>query len=228
MDWKLIDKGASRLMILLPGWGFTWHIFFKPGSFTTLDLNFLVPQSPVTRETAGCLSELVHGLASRGIAVSVLGWSLGALAALQAFKECEIGIERLILVAARRRYTREEIEKESGLVEDDPAKALSSFYRRCFVGQRPDFDWFKKNVMMRGLKAHTKEQLLEGLEYLLEPMDDQGLKSDNVTMVYGAKDIIVTREYRIAPKRSSTIVVPDAGHLPFLSSHFTNFLAKSA
>ncbi len=214
-------------MILLPGWGFTWQIFFKPGVFTGLDFDFLLPQRPVTPKTASSLCTLLHTLVQQKRRIVILGWSLGGLPAIEAFKSFESDIEKLLLVAVRKEYTANEIETQRNLVKIDHSKALSDFYRRCFLGQKKDLRWFKSEIMGYCLRACSMHCLLEGLDYLLQPIETACLDNEKVCLVYGSKDALIPKDLRIRLKRACTSVLPNTGHAPFLSSAFEAVFAQT-
>ena len=211
----------------MPGWGFTWPIFFKPGTFSEGSFDFLVPQKAVTPKTASSLCALLPEVFRQKRRVVILGWSLGGLPAIEAFKRFENEIEKMILVAVRKKYTPEEIEAQSDLIKKDRLQALYDFYRRCFLGQKEDFKWFKNEIMKDCIKAFPENVLLQGLDYLMQPIDSACLDNEKVCFVYGSKDAIIPEGLRIHQKKAYTIVLHNTGHIPFLSSEFEIFLKQT-
>ena len=224
MQWKFIEKGSSNLMILLPGWGFSWQVFFKPNTFVEQDFDFAVPLIPISKKTSHHLIELLNSPKAQNRPVTILGWSLGALPVLDIFPQYKHKISQVILAAVRKGFTQEEIESQASMITHGPQKGLIHFYRRCFIGQQEDFKWFKQNIMPICLNSFTTSELLEGLQYLLTPIKTDMLNDEKIKLVYGVKDIIVPKTHRLNVQADRLTLLPNIGHLPFLSPEFISVI----
>jgi pimeloyl-ACP methyl ester carboxylesterase len=136
MDFELIRRGHERFLVLIPGWGFCSDIF----SSLNLSYNYILPKGPVYRDIS---TELHDFLFSRNIAkVSIFGWSLGAYVALDFHAGYSDMIKTVYVISLRRAFDHEEILSQLKALEADRVVALKQFYRRCFLGQSADYQWF--------------------------------------------------------------------------------------
>ncbi|QGJ72373.1 Hypothetical protein PBC10988_40940 [Planctomycetales bacterium 10988] len=222
MEWIWKARGFDRVLVLLPGWGFDHRIF------TNLDLpyNYLLA-ADWPRES--CLESFSKELADKNLKTfSLLGWSLGALYAIELAKNFPEKVEVLGLASARPNYTEQEIETQKQQAHEDRTQTLLHFYRRCFLGQRSNFQWFEKKLLPDYQDKWTTAELLEGLNVLkLKSIDVENI---NVPLCFfqGTKDIVapapMIEEYLLtlpAAERAKHLIVKNAGHLPFLKQEFS-------
>ena len=216
MEFELIRRGHERFLVLIPGWGFCSDIF----SPLNLSYNYILPKKPVYRDIS---TEFHDFLLSRNIAkVSILGWSLGAYVALDFQTGYSNMIETLYIVSLRRAFNQEEIKTQLEALEADPVAVLKQFYRRCFLEQRADYQWFSSCLEESSIRQWDISELRKGLMYL------KGKKADlfecagtQLRIFHGEKDVITPLDEIPEPPPGVAIeVIPGTGHLPFLSSEF--------
>jgi pimeloyl-ACP methyl ester carboxylesterase len=216
MEFELIWRGHKRFLLLIPGWGFCYDIFSR----LNLPYNYILPKKPVY----GNISGDVHNfLLSKSIAkVNILGWSLGAYVACD-FKIRYPGmIDILHLVSMRRAFNKTEIKISLDDMEADPVAGLKQFYRRCFFRQRADYYWFSDNLEESNIKQWKVTELKEGLFYLAGKKADLFKCADAQIHIYhGENDIIAPlSEIPVLPRGIDIDIIPNTGHLPFLSFEF--------
>ncbi|HDH97924.1 MAG TPA: alpha/beta hydrolase [Deltaproteobacteria bacterium] len=216
MEFELIRRGHERSLVLIPGWGFCSDIF----SSLNLSYNYILPKRPVYRDIS---MELHNFLLSKNIAkVSILGWSLGACVAL----DFQIGypnmIEAVYVISLRRAFDHEEILSQLKALEVDRVVALKQFYRRCFLGQRADYQWFSSYFEESSIRQWDIPELRKGLMYLKEKAADLSeCAGTQLRIFHGEKDVIVPLDQVPGPPPGVAIdIIPDKGHVPFLSSEF--------
>ena len=216
MEFELIRRGHEKFLVLIPGWGFSSDIF----SSLNLSYNYILPKKPVYRDIS---TEFHDFLLSRNIAkVSILGWSLGAYVALDFQTGYSNMIETLYIVSLRRAFNQKEIKTQLEALEADPVAVLKQFYRRCFLEQRADYQWFSSCLEESSIRQWDISELRKGLMYL------KGKKADlfecagtQLRVFHGEKDVITPLDEIPEPPPGVAIeVIPGTGHLPFLSSEF--------
>ncbi len=216
MDFELIRRGHERSLVLIPGWGFCSDIF----SSLNLSYNYILPKGPVYRDIS---IELYDFLLEKDIAkVSILGWSLGACIALDFQTGYPDMIETVYVVSLRRAFEQEEIKTQLEALEADPVWALKQFYRRCFLGQGADYQWFSRTLEESSIRHWDKSKLRKGLMYLKGKIADLSeCAGTQLHIFYGERDVIAPLDKVPEPPPGVAIeVIPGTGHLPFLSSEF--------
>jgi pimeloyl-ACP methyl ester carboxylesterase len=216
MDFELIHRGHERSLVLIPGWGFCSDIF----SSLNLSYNYVLPKGPVYSDIS---IELYDFLLSKDIArVSILGWSLGACVALDFQAGYPDMIEAVYVISLRRAFDHEEILSQLEALEADPVVALKQFYRRCFLGQSADYQWFPSVLEESSIRQWDKSKLRKGLMYLKgKTADLSECAGTQLRVFHGEKDVIAPLDEVPEPPPGVAIdVIPGTGHLPFLSSEF--------
>jgi pimeloyl-ACP methyl ester carboxylesterase len=214
--FEFIRRGHERSLVLIPGWGFCSDVFSSPN----LSYNYILPKGPVYRDIS---TELYDFLLSRNIAkVSILGWSLGAYVALDFQTGYPDMIETVYVVSLRRSFDQEEIKTQLEALEADPVCALKQFYRRCFLGQGADYHWFSRTLEESSIRHWDKSKLRKGLMYLKgKTANLSEYAGTHLRVFHGERDVIVPLDKVPKPPPGVAIeVIPDTGHLPFLSSEF--------
>jgi pimeloyl-ACP methyl ester carboxylesterase len=216
MDFELVPRGYGRALALLPGWGFCADIFSR----LALPYDYVLPMGPVCGDISEGLSSFMSRRAVERI--SILGWSMGAFVALDFVRRHPRATTALFLVSLRERFDSEEILGELASVREDRLAALGRFYRRCFLGQRSDYQWFSSCLEEPTMRQWDLDRLETGLRYLEgKSADLSGLTGREAWIVYGERDSIATLS--LAPRPPSGIcieVLKGTGHLPFLSPEF--------
>lgn len=216
MVFEFIHRGYERSLVLIPGWGFCSDIF----SLLNLSYNYVLPKGPVYRDIS---IELYDFLLEKDIAkVSILGWSLGACIALDFQTGYPDMIETLYVISLRRTFDQEEIKIQLEALEADPVCALKQFYRRCFLGQGADYQWFSRTLEESSIRYWDNSKLRKGLMYLKEKTADLSEYADTQLRIFhGERDKIAPLDKVPEPPHGVAIeIIPGTGHLPFLSSEF--------
>ena len=216
MDFEFIRRGHERSLVLIPGWGFCSDIF----SSLNLSYNYVLPKGPVYRDIS---IELYDFLLEKDIAkVSILGWSLGAYVALDFLAGYPDMIEAVYIISLRRAFDHKEILLQLKALEADRVVALMQFYRRCFLGQGADYQWFSSALEESGIRQWEMPGLRKGLTYLKGKTADFSKCVDTQLHIFhGEKDVIAPLDkIPELPPGVAIDIIPGTGHLPFLSSEF--------
>jgi pimeloyl-ACP methyl ester carboxylesterase len=216
MDFELVSRGYGRVLALVPGWGFCADIFSR----LALPYDYVLPVGPV----CGDISEGLFSFMARKAVenISILGWSMGAFIALDFVRRHPRATTAVFLVSLRTRFDNAEILGELAAVREDRLAALRRFYRRCFLGQRSDYQWFSSCLEESTMRRWDLDRLQKGLRYLEGTSADlSGLAGSATWLVHGERDTIAP--LCLAPRPPSGIsieVLKGTGHLPFLSPEF--------
>jgi pimeloyl-ACP methyl ester carboxylesterase len=216
VDFELIRRGHERSLVLIPGWGFCSDIF----SSLNLSYNYILPKGPVYYDIS---TELHDFLLSRNIVkVSLLGWSLGAWVALDFQAGYPDMIEAIYVISLPGAFDREEILLQLKVLEADRFASMKQFYRRCFLGQSADYQWFSSSLEESSIRQWDMPELRKGLMYLKgKTADLSGYAGTQMRIFHGERDVIAPIDKIPEPPPGVAIdVIPGAGHLPFLSSEF--------
>ena len=214
------DRRPARLVIV-SGWAFDW----RPFAELRLPLGCVVYTGENLQQFAADLRRWLRLQQSKTI--SLLGWSMGAYAVADfAVNHPEV-VEQLILVAARSRYSPEDIEPVRTHLRQRRKAFLGKFYRDCFsAGEGPMYQWFRTTLWREYLEQMTTGRLNRGLDWLSRArLDCDRLQScADLVLVQGTADRIASPEeaqqLAQALPRARTVWLGDAGHLPFLNSDF--------
>ena len=218
----LEKRGFKNLLILFPGFAFDYKIF----SFLDLPFDYLYPTSLVTMDTVDSLKKLLPSIKDNFSKPYLLGWSLGANLALSLYKELPNAFRRLFLISIKEQYNKNEITELILKLRDDPKNMLKDFYRRCFLGKKLFFNWFKKNLEPDYLKNFSHLMLIRQLTYL-ENDYVYIPEVSNITIFYGKKDIIVPlSSIPEIPSKVKTFIFQNASHIPFLENDFIEKFLK--
>ncbi len=161
-EFLSIPRGFKRSLVLIPGWGFTANVF----STLELPYDYIVPLYPVTGPLNSALTAFLD---QNGIGrVSILGWSMGGLCAVEYCKTCGDRVDSLFLFSLRFHYRPEDIEALRSGILSDKQRALKDFHRLCFTGHRQDYTWFCRDCQSETLAIWSSDDLISGLNYLLQ------------------------------------------------------------
>lgn len=224
-DFKFIDRGFPKTLLLMPGWATDHRVFAD----LDLGFNYLLP---VKCATGDFVKECVRVMNGAKIEkVSICGWSLGGFLGCDLFKECPGRVEELILVGMREKYEARQLSEVRAYLDRSRSGYLYKFYAECFSENEKDLlSWFKTNFMKSYLREMESEILLEGLDYLERArLDIESLGGTKVRFIHGSGD-------KIAPVEGLTCVlkrlpgavftlIEGAGHMPFLRAGFKEALS---
>lgn len=224
MDFRVIEKGYAKYLALMPGWGFLPAIFSR----VSLCYNYVIPIEPVYGDVS---DDLYDFLRKTGIeAISILGWSMGSYIAVDFCHKYSSMANDLFLVSFREHFAKNEIKKQLDSMEKNFIDSLRRFYRRCFMGQKEDYEWFVNNLEEAHLMGLDLAGLRVGLDYLSRESVDvfKCLRPDrNIRLFYGARDVVAPLTLAPRHKNIDIKVIDSSGHLPFLSPEFEKIFIAS-
>ncbi|HDX9609468.1 TPA: alpha/beta hydrolase [Bacillus toyonensis] len=208
-------------IIFIPGWGMeenVWDLvlpYFKGYPAQYIDWRNVKEQS----EFAGRIIDVAHDEN-----VILVGWSLGALAAIQAYKK--IKAKGIVLIGGTAKFTNtsdytsgwnslhvERLKKNLVRKKED---TLKRFYENMFTK-----DELKENKSFEDIVKHFKgdsiQSLQLGLDYLIETDMREELKEIKVPilLIHGEQDVIcpLSAAHSMADNTNVTLkVVSEAGH----------------
>jgi pimeloyl-[acyl-carrier protein] methyl ester esterase len=217
-------------MVWLPGWSTGSEVWRQ-------ELERWPAARHVTVEFATCESteeiqaRAGEAVAAAGEAAVVVGWSLGAMAALEATRHAGADETRLCLVAATGRFVREGngsagwppavLRRMQRRLGDDAAGVLRSFDRQLFapgeLGGGAGDAWAREH----GDRRPSAHALHAGLEFLLGFSLYPGAEDVRapVFLLHGEEDEICPHESAVelasALPRAALTSIARAGHAPF-------------
>jgi len=216
VEFDFIYRGYERSLVLIPGWGFCPDIF----SSLNISYNYILPKRAVYGDISADLHDF---LLNRDIAeVSVFGWSMGVCVVLDFCAGFSDMIKTLYAVSWKKAFDNEDILSQLKAIEVNRIAALKQFYRRCFWGQRADYRWFSSTLEETSIRQWAMPELRKGLMYLKGKTCDLSLCSGSQLRIFhGEKDVIAPLDEILKTFPGVPIdVIPNTGHLPFLSSEF--------
>lgn len=217
--WEFVDRGMGRTVVCFAGFAFDGRIFAEldlpcdyllPGSFT----------SPAPRP-----DQLPPQ------ATFVLGWSLGASAALRFVAAAGLEVQHTWLVALRPQFPANEIAGQRAAVEADHEAYLRDFYRRAFAGQAADRRKFEAALLPDYRQRFSPQELLEGLDALAQlNVQPEEVDAVRATLVHGRRDLIAPlaeiETFAARCRRTQLEVLSDVGHVPLTSPQFRELLLR--
>jgi len=223
-DKFLIEKrGFNKLLILFPGFAFDYKIF----SFLDLPFDYLYPSSLVTIDTIYEFKERLPELSHRFSKFYLVGWSLGANLALSLYKEFPSVFEKLFLISIKKHYSHSDIKELISRLKRNHKEMLRDFYRRCFLGKKAFWTWFRKELEPSYLKNFSNLMLIRQLTYLENDYVNIP-NANNITIFLGKRDIIAPlSELPEIPSVVKTIEFSNASHMPFLEPNFSEVFIKT-
>jgi pimeloyl-ACP methyl ester carboxylesterase len=215
------ERGYDRWMLWLHGWGFCNDVF----AWLDLPFNFIFVSSPVVGDISSHLNRFVcsNGLDS----IAVAGWSLGGLVAWQAALSARFRLSHLVLVSVRNFYAKDEISNMKMALRKDRQGVMRRFYRMCLAGSPPGVTTgLRQKIEERCLGQWDAESLEKGLDMLHDyRIGEKEMPSCRVILCYGERDMLVPEERRLKLSDACSVVIHDAGHIPFLTPGFSRALA---
>ncbi|NIA08683.1 MAG: alpha/beta fold hydrolase [Nitrospiraceae bacterium] len=166
--------------------------------------------------------DLLRALKQKNIKnISMFGWSLGGFVAADFSSKHTDIVNRLVLVAIRKKYKPAEIEFARQQLIIDKNRYLNRFYIQCFPKRR-DMDWFKKHLLKNYCNKFDLDYLVQTLGYLGHTkIKTHMLRNINrIKIIHGRLDRIApiqeAVEIKNGLKHAELLVIEDAGHAPFL------------
>jgi|GEM_PF-729188 len=221
MDLICSDKGYEDSLLMLPGWGFDHSIFNR----LDLPFNIVVPSGHIHLPFSASIMEKLKICLPETF--FVMGWSLGAVAAVKLAEENMDRLKGMFLLCLRTDFSEDEIAREKKQIDAlGIENYLKKFYKRCFAGQMEDYRWFQNEIERHCLKSAGFDQLVADLDYLKQnPVSTLKNIHVPVKLFYGSRDLICPSEKapKIRPDLHKKHIV-DCGHLPFLRPDFKQLL----
>lgn len=218
-EFKFIDRGFKKLLVLIPGWATDCRIFLN----LNLDYNYLLTTSlyPFDFEKAllGKLGKIKQ--------VSLFGWSLGGFLAAQFASNNFKRIDELILLGIRKKFSAANLKDIELKLKQNKKAYLYGFYHECFSSSDTEaFTWFKKNLLREYINKIELNNLLYGLDYFAKASicPQTLIPVQKIRIFHGAKDEIAPLEEAIMIKNkishAELVCLESTGHIPFLNPQF--------
>lgn len=245
-----LEGGHSRMTssyILLPGWSMHQSVFYPLQSVLSqyapticVDYRNIASKEEITNRTkqmiaAVTTSSIFHPMKNKGDdnrKVTLIGWSLGAIAALETALALPEKINRLILISGTACFVQEKrkgwsariVKKMQESIISSPEETLKAFDQLLFSEEEKE-KWLPYFVecIRPSFSKDSPKSLFYGLDYLLYTDVREKLSALHVPtlFIHGEKDQIcplaaVTTITKKIP-HSQMHIVPNAGHVPFLT-----------
>ncbi|RBW68318.1 alpha/beta fold hydrolase [Bacillus taeanensis] len=223
-------------LIMFPGWGMEKGVFqplsehlSKRFQLSFVDWRNISECSEITARARTIVQSIDEP-------VFLLGWSLGAIAALDAASIYPKNVKGLILIGATSRFTSDKnylsgwhpriVERMKKQLENAKEKTLVAFYESMFSISEKEagfYDQFIKHVKNQCQGDHTLS-LQIGLDYLIEKDVRKLLQQMNVPslLIHGKEDTICPVKASIFMKEElneqvSLSILEKTGHIPFFT-----------
>ena len=208
------DHSHFNQVVFLPGWGFKGEIIklLEPAG------NWLYPDSfldPFSFE-----KDLLAFFERQSISKAVLvGWSMGGYLALDFAKKYPQRVKALHLLSLRKSWPVNEVDVMRTKLLQNPTATLQEFYRRCFLGHKPQYHAFVSTMQDALLRAAPLDILLTGLDYL-QQIEIDTLPEADIWLYHGKKDIVAPLEEACPSTGLPMNVYANAGHMVFFTPEF--------
>jgi len=219
--FKIIDRGFSDLMVMVPGWAADYRIFAP----VELNYSYLLPVEFCPLDFKSSLSEYLSAMSIDR--VSVFGWSMGGFAACEFASKYPEKVRELMLLSVRKAYREDELKEIALKLEKNKRAFLYRFYLDCFSShEKEGRSWFRENLLEEYISGMSVEYLLSGLKYLSKARicasQLRGVK--NIKIFHGEKDKIAPIQEALEVKsylpNAEFISLNMAGHIVFLNKAF--------
>lgn len=108
------ETGHGRPLVLLHGWSMSAAVFTEVATFLSADFRLLIPDLPGhggsdpahTNDLAGITADLVSWIsATEQRPVTLIGWSLGGMLALEIAGQTRLSVDKLVLIGTTPCFT---------------------------------------------------------------------------------------------------------------------------
>lgn len=239
------DVGEGHPLLFVHGWSFSSRIWIRQQEYFARNYRCIVPdlrghgRSTPSRSGYGIevLSsdvELFFDMVS-STNVTLVGWSLGVLAALAAYPAVQERLSAMVLLSGTPRYCScedyphglppKEPRSLSVLLKRNPQRAMDGFVRKMFSGDDasvPVLDAYEQSVLPC-LPFPSPEILCQVLDTLVATDVRAVLAGVRVPtlLVHGDRDLIcpvgASRYMASRIPGAELVVIPGAGHAPIFS-----------
>jgi pimeloyl-[acyl-carrier protein] methyl ester esterase len=230
---------AKKNLILLPGWGMEssiWSSLEQPLS-SRFQLYYVDWRG--VRDSTDYVERVRHLIEEKHLdSFAIVGWSLGALVALEIASQYSTQLTHLILFGGTSRFTIDEateytigwkkriVERMQRGLEKDHQGILAAFYEMMFSKKE-----IKEGACDRFLtltKQHFEgddlHSLMVGLTFLMTTDLREHLKHIKcpTLLIHGEQDEVCPLEasqyiYNSLNMHKTLYILPEAGHLPFMT-----------
>ncbi len=209
---------STTPIAFLPGWGFTAEILQLANQYKSQAIPWIIPQELIDPYTIvhDLHSFLTHNSIQR---IDIIGWSLGAYAAMNFARQFPEKINRVILIAMRNKWPQEEIDAIQSELARNPEKCLRSFYRKCFLGDKKTYRVFTELFEPPLLNNTDVKKLSRGLDFLAENQPQQMTQKETF-LLHGGRDIIAPITEMSDVHHARRTILSQSGHAAFLSDEF--------
>jgi len=186
MRFKYKDNGFSRVLVLLPGWGFDYRIFENVG----LEYNFVYYKTIDIQKDVREFSSFIRSSA-KGQKITFLAWSMGAFILNEMLRREKFNVDKIFLVSAPMRFETVRIDHITDGLQTDFQNEMLKFYRKVFMGDRRLYASFTAQLQDKYLKF-SKTRLLREMKFLRQTqLTPENFNSYALHFVYAQKDILV-------------------------------------
>lgn len=211
MSYTFVDRGYSKTMVLLPGWGTYGALFtdFKA------HFNYIVIEA-LSRSTCSEIEIAIDEL--KLSKVSLFGFSMGGFLAAEFANKNPMLVEDVVLLGIRKQYTPQDIAMVRGFLNRGKEAYMAKFYKACF-SELDAYDKAKPLFLDKFQAKFDLNYLQAMLDYLGElHLTPELLKPiERLRFIHGKKDSIaplseVRALRQFLPQAKLTVL--DEGHLP--------------
>lgn len=210
------DLDHQDCAVFLPGWGFDGRAI----ELTDQPHPWLGPNAPLDPKVT--VDTLIDFLDHHKISTIVLtGWSMGAYLAIDFALRYPERVKALYLLATRQAWPAQEIDQIRTELHDDPRKFMQTFYRKCFLGNKPVYRKFTDSLVELYLNNLDPVVLEAGLTYLQNfALPAKAAKLATLALpiylLHGDKDIIAPAAEMATIPGAVRRIIKNTGHLVFL------------
>jgi len=238
------EQGQGRPLVFLHGWAMSATVFAEIAEMLAADFHLLIPDLPghgkssvaAKNDLSGLSGDLACWLAAvASRPVSLAGWSLGGMLALEMAHQQTIPVDRLVLVGTTPRFTQNngwvfglpsgQVHALARNLQRRFESTLADFFALAFSGERitPERLRAIRNFAVKKSPLPDRDAIL-GLLNVLASHDQRPVLSairQPALVMHGEQDQIVpfTAGQYLSEKLPNAHLVkfPGIGHVPFLS-----------
>lgn len=221
--------------IFLPGWGMEPAVwgrfiqFFKEEEMCSfVDWRNITSLTEIKERASSMIQE------NRTDSIILIGWSLGALVALDLIKDCPGNVKSIVLFGGTSCFIEKEnypfgwkkrvIQRMKKRLQVEKEEGFLDFYHMMFSVEEREEGHFSDftHLVQTKFTGDVLSSYLTGLDYLLEQdlRDDVRRLELPTLLLHGEQDSICppgAAEFIINSTKGQSVleVIPEAGHLPF-------------
>jgi pimeloyl-[acyl-carrier protein] methyl ester esterase len=242
LNWH--EQGQGRPLVLLHGWAMSAKVFSEIVEMLATDFRLLIPDLPghgkssvaAKNDLSGISVDLACWLASVvPTPLTLAGWSLGGMLALEIAYQQAIPVERLVLVGTTPRFTLSsdwtfglpsgQVQALGRNLQRRFEMALADFFTLAFSGEQITPERLReiRNFAVKGSPLPDRDATL-GLLGVLAGQDQRPALSSitqPTLVMHGDHDQIVPfaagRYLSEKLPNGHLVTFPGTGHAPFLS-----------